>query len=186
MAFDKSTIHKHFSNVERVVGKAHADHYEIVNIHGSTIAQVVFLRGNEMTIEVDNFPGEKQYYSSSIPCRALSDFSGDLKRVGIDLMKIEQKSTASLEPVTIEVPPLKVNGAPIENTTDGTGKNDFFYPEAVRAVTEENRASISFIQRKFRIGYNRAAYLLEAMETEGIVSVANSVGCRTVIGGANL
>ena len=44
------------------------------------------------------------------------------------------------------------------------------YNEAVKAVRETGRATISFIQRKFRIGYNRAARIMEQMETEGVVS----------------
>ena len=57
------------------------------------------------------------------------------------------------------------------------------YQDAVEFVMESGRASISAIQRHFRIGYNRAAWLVEAMETRGIVSTPDSQGLRRVIAG---
>ena len=53
--------------------------------------------------------------------------------------------------------------------------------QAVEFVVESRRASISSIQRKFRIGYNRAARLIETMEENGIVSPMNSNGSREVL-----
>ena len=55
------------------------------------------------------------------------------------------------------------------------------YNEAVEFVIESRRASISSIQRKFRIGYNRAARLIETMEENEIVTPMNSNGSREVI-----
>jgi S-DNA-T family DNA segregation ATPase FtsK/SpoIIIE len=55
------------------------------------------------------------------------------------------------------------------------------YDQAVRIVTESRRASISSVQRHLRIGYNRAARLIEQMEAEGIVSPPERNGERTVI-----
>ena len=48
-------------------------------------------------------------------------------------------------------------------------------------MVESRRASISAVQRKFRIGYNRAARLIETMETAGLVSEMNSNGNREVL-----
>lgn len=59
--------------------------------------------------------------------------------------------------------------------------DDLLYPEAVRFVRETRRASTSAIQRKFKIGYNRAARLLEQMELAGVVTAMNSNGSREVI-----
>ncbi len=58
---------------------------------------------------------------------------------------------------------------------------DELYDEAVRYVTESRRASISSVQRKLRIGYNRAARLIEAMEAAGIVTEMNTNGSREVL-----
>lgn len=61
------------------------------------------------------------------------------------------------------------------------GLDDWKYKEAVRVVSEAGRVSASFIQRKLLIGYNRAARIIETMESEGIVSAADHLGARTVI-----
>lgn len=58
---------------------------------------------------------------------------------------------------------------------------DVFYDEAVEFVRESRRASVSAVQRKFRIGYNRAAYLIDQMEVEGIVSKPGHNGAREVL-----
>jgi S-DNA-T family DNA segregation ATPase FtsK/SpoIIIE len=67
---------------------------------------------------------------------------------------------------------------------DGSGEgseDDPLYDEAVRFVTESRRASISAVQRKLKIGYNRAARMIEAMEMAGVVSAMNGNGSREVI-----
>ena len=55
------------------------------------------------------------------------------------------------------------------------------YDEAVSLVVREQKASTSFVQRHLKIGYNRAATLIEEMESAGIISVANHVGKREVL-----
>ena len=65
-----------------------------------------------------------------------------------------------------------------ENTDN---EQDAFYDEAVAFVTESRRASISSVQRKLKIGYNRAANLVEAMEAAGVVSEAGHNGAREVL-----
>ena len=67
-----------------------------------------------------------------------------------------------------------------EEQEDG-GEEDALYDEAVAFVTESGRASISAVQRKFRIGYNRAARMVEEMERAGVVSPMNSNGSREVL-----
>ncbi|MGO2878447.1 MAG: DNA translocase FtsK [Halomonas sp.] len=59
--------------------------------------------------------------------------------------------------------------------------DDALYPEAAAFVTESGKASVSAIQRQFKLGYNRAAHLVEAMERNGLVSPMNSSGQRTVL-----
>ena len=55
------------------------------------------------------------------------------------------------------------------------------YDQAVSLVIREQRASTSFVQRHLRIGYNRAATLIEEMEAAGIISKSNHVGKREVL-----
>jgi len=64
----------------------------------------------------------------------------------------------------------------------GAGDKDGMYDEAVRIVIESNQASISMIQRRLRIGYNRAARMVEQMEREGLVLPADGARPREVRG----
>ena len=61
------------------------------------------------------------------------------------------------------------------------GDKDELYDTAVEIIRSEGKASTSFLQRKLQIGYNRAARIIEMMETDGIVSKANHVGKRDVL-----
>jgi len=60
-------------------------------------------------------------------------------------------------------------------------EQDPLYDEAVAFVTETRKASISSVQRKLKIGYNRAARMIEAMEAAGVVSEAGTNGQREVL-----
>ena len=60
-------------------------------------------------------------------------------------------------------------------------EGDALYDEAVVIVTESRRASISYLQRRLKIGYNRAATMIEEMETAGVVSAVQSNGTREVL-----
>lgn len=63
--------------------------------------------------------------------------------------------------------------------------SDDLYNQAVQIILKERKASTSYIQRCLRIGYNRAANIVERMEREGIVSAPNHVGKRDVLLGNN-
>lgn len=90
---------------------------------------------------------------------------------------------------------LKQSGKPqyIEEVTTGPkndnammgynndDEGDELYDEAVRIVTETRKASISGVQRRLKIGYNRAARMIEAMELAGIVGPAESNGSREIL-----
>ena len=68
------------------------------------------------------------------------------------------------------------------SNASGSGEeDDELYDEAVNFVIESRRASISAVQRKLRIGYNRAARLIESMEAAGLVSEMSSNGSREVL-----
>ena len=60
-------------------------------------------------------------------------------------------------------------------------EQDEFYDEAVKFVTETRKVSISSIQRRFKIGYNRSASIVEAMEQSGVVSAMENNGSREVL-----
>jgi S-DNA-T family DNA segregation ATPase FtsK/SpoIIIE len=67
---------------------------------------------------------------------------------------------------------------------DGEGEEDMsdeMYDMAVRLVTEHRQASISWLQRRLRVGYNRAARMIERMEREGVVTAATGARPREVI-----
>ena len=61
------------------------------------------------------------------------------------------------------------------------GEADALYDQAVAVVLKHKRASISLVQRHLRIGYNRAARLIEQMERSGLVSPMGANGNREVI-----
>ena len=70
------------------------------------------------------------------------------------------------------------------DTTDENGddaESDPLYDEAVAFVLESRKASISSVQRKLRVGYNRAARLIEQMEASGVVSPMSSNGSREIL-----
>ena len=64
---------------------------------------------------------------------------------------------------------------------EGGGEADPLYDQAVFIVTESRRASISYVQRRLKIGYNRSARLLEQMEASGVVSSLQASGAREVL-----
>ncbi len=81
-----------------------------------------------------------------------------------------------------------LEGGLLDGDADGTapgeamaGEADPLYDQAVEVVVKSRRASISFVQRQLRIGYNRAARLLEQMEQSGLVSAMQSNGNREIL-----
>jgi S-DNA-T family DNA segregation ATPase FtsK/SpoIIIE len=66
------------------------------------------------------------------------------------------------------------------DAVDNAEKDDL-YDEAVYFITKSRRASVSSVQRRFKIGYNRAARIVEAMEAAGVVSAATATGQRDVL-----
>ena len=68
-----------------------------------------------------------------------------------------------------------------ENTVDINSNDDELYSEATKLVQETRKTSISFLQRRLKIGYNRAANLIESMEARGILSEPQSNGNRDIL-----
>ncbi len=69
-----------------------------------------------------------------------------------------------------------------EFVNGGEDGDDPMYKEAVSLILREGKASTSFLQRHLKIGYNRAARIIDMMEAAGIISSANHVGKREIIG----
>ncbi|MDG2456827.1 MAG: DNA translocase FtsK 4TM domain-containing protein, partial [SAR86 cluster bacterium] len=114
--------------------------------------------------------GDMLYISpgTSIPQRVHGAFVGDdeVKRVADDW---RQRGKAEyLEEVTKEEG--TVSGMPGIASESEDGEKDELYDEAVAFVAQSRRASISAVQRRLRVGYNRAARIIETMEETGIVS----------------
>ena len=68
-----------------------------------------------------------------------------------------------------------------QGTLGGDAEQDVLYDEAVKIVVQERKPSISYVQRRLKIGYNRAARLLESMEAAGVVGQLQANGSREVL-----
>ena len=117
---------------------------------------------------------------SGLPTRVHGVFVGDeeVHRVVADWKN--RGTPVYIEAVTQAVSELDINAIDGQTNTDGE-EGDALYDEAVQFVTESRKASISAVQRKLRIGYNRAARMIESMEAAGVVSEMSSNGSREVI-----
>ena len=126
--------------------------------------------------------GDMLYVGSgtSIPLRVHGALVGEEEIIRVVSDWKERESVKYLDEVTKA--PEVAEGAEGQN---GDSEKDEFYDQAVAFVVESRRASISAVQRKFRIGYNRAARLIETMEAAGLVSEMNSNGNREVLAPSN-
>jgi S-DNA-T family DNA segregation ATPase FtsK/SpoIIIE len=122
---------------------------------------------------------------TSIPTRVHGAFVSDQ-----EVHRVVAGLKAASPPVYIdeilEGPRNSIPGFPSDEE-DGEGgivdaEADPLYDEAVRIVTESRKASISGVQRRLKIGYNRAARLVEAMEAAGLVGPLQTNGAREIFG----
>ena len=150
-----------------------------------------------------NFPARIScQVSSKVDSRTILDTIGAEHLLGMGDMlflppgssKLTRVHGALVSPGEIKrmVDFLKNQGKPIydesileekkaKETDTGDGDYDEKYDDAVAFVAETGQASISLIQRRFRIGYNRAARIVEKMEEEGIVGPSDGVKPREVL-----
>jgi S-DNA-T family DNA segregation ATPase FtsK/SpoIIIE len=121
---------------------------------------------------------------TSVPNRVHGAFVSDH-----EVHRVVHALRAATPPVFIDEilsgPSSPIPGLPAENGEDATsepdGEQDPLYDEAVRIVLESRKASISGVQRRLKIGYNRAARLVESMELAGLVGPLQSNGSREVL-----
>jgi S-DNA-T family DNA segregation ATPase FtsK/SpoIIIE len=125
---------------------------------------------------------------TSIPTRVHGAFVSDQ-----EVHRVVAGLKAASPPIYIdeilEGPRNPIPGFPSDEEEAGEGglvdaEADPLYDEAVRIVTETRKASISGVQRRLKIGYNRAARLVEAMEAAGLVGPLQSNGAREIFGAA--
>ncbi|MEI6145447.1 MAG: DNA translocase FtsK 4TM domain-containing protein [Methylococcales bacterium] len=116
---------------------------------------------------------------TSIPIRAHGAFVDDheVHRV-VEFLK-QTAPPNYLEDITRDSSESNDGYSPSGDSSNS--ESDSLYDEAVQFVTETKKASISSVQRRFKVGYNRAATMIEAMEAAGVVSSAESNGSRVVL-----
>jgi S-DNA-T family DNA segregation ATPase FtsK/SpoIIIE len=121
---------------------------------------------------------------TSVPTRVHGAFVSDQ-----EVHRVVQALRTSTPPNYVEEvlsgPSMPIAGLAGEEGEGGSlaedAESDPLYDEAVRIVTTERKPSISYVQRRLKIGYNRAARLLEAMEMAGLVGPLQSNGARDVL-----
>ena len=121
---------------------------------------------------------------SGYPTRVHGAFVSDdeVQRV-VDFLKKEGGSPNYIEGV-LEGSVSEGDGGDFPaDGTGGDGEQDPLYEQAVAVVLQERKASISHVQRKLKIGYNRSARLLEDMEKAGLISALTSSGQHDILVG---
>jgi S-DNA-T family DNA segregation ATPase FtsK/SpoIIIE len=121
---------------------------------------------------------------TSLPVRVHGAFVSD-REVHEVVKKLRSYGPPSYLDDILDGPTAPIPGLPGEAGEGGEEgsdpEQDPLYDEAVRIVTESRKASISGVQRRLKIGYNRAARMIEAMEAAGLVGPLQSNGSREVL-----
>jgi DNA segregation ATPase FtsK/SpoIIIE, S-DNA-T family len=121
---------------------------------------------------------------TSLPVRVHGAFVSD-QEVHRVVGKLKVMSPPVYLDEVLDGPSAPIPGLPGEPSgggeEGGDPEQDPLYDEAVKIVTESRKASISGVQRRLKIGYNRAARMIEAMEAAGLVGPLQSNGSREVL-----
>jgi S-DNA-T family DNA segregation ATPase FtsK/SpoIIIE len=117
---------------------------------------------------------------TSIPLRTHGAFVDD-HEVHRVVSHLKQSGAPNYVDEILQEPSEAIPGLSAEASGVDTEDQDPLFDEAVQIVTDSRRASISGVQRRLKIGYNRAARLVEEMERIGIVSSADERGNREVL-----
>ena len=113
---------------------------------------------------------------SGLPVRVHGAFASDE-----EVIRVAEFLKAHSQPNYIEDVLTGGAGENGEGGEDAEGEADPLYDQAVAFIVRTQKASISSVQREFRIGYNRSARLLEQMERSGVVSPMQSNGSREIL-----
>ncbi len=114
---------------------------------------------------------------TSVPVRAHGAFVDDHEvHQVVEFLKLTAPANY-LQEITQE----RTDSGEVTSSDDMGAEMDSLYDEAVQFVTETRKASISSVQRRFKVGYNRAARMIEDMEAAGVVSTAEGNGSREVL-----
>lgn len=114
---------------------------------------------------------------TGVPIRIHGAFVAD-EEVHRVVRDIKRRGQAQYLPGILQSDEAESGG---EGGQDNVGEQDPLYDQAVQIVIETRRASISNIQRRLKIGYNRAANIVEAMEAAGLVSGMDGGGSREIL-----
>jgi len=117
---------------------------------------------------------------TSLPTRVHGAFVSD-QEVHAVVKALRATGSPSYIEDVLEGPAAELPGISGEAPFELDGEQDALYDQAVRIVTESRKASISGIQRRLKIGYNRAARMVETMEEAGIVGSLQANGFREVL-----
>lgn len=119
------------------------------------------------------------------PIRVHGSFVKDSEVEAIVEFLKAQSKPEYVEAVTEGELNTKDSGSVFDKTAmggGGAGGDEDLYAQAVEIVRNDKKTSISYVQRRLRIGYNRAALLIERMEEEGIISAPDHTGKRVITG----
>ncbi|MGE4659047.1 MAG: DNA translocase FtsK 4TM domain-containing protein, partial [Gammaproteobacteria bacterium] len=117
---------------------------------------------------------------TSVPTRIHGAFVSD-NEVHAVVKSLRAVGAPTFIPEVLEGPSGGIPGLESVVVDDADGEQDPLYDQAVQIVTETRRASISGVQRRLKIGYNRAARMVETMEIAGIVGSLQANGSREVL-----
>lgn len=91
MEFDKSKLDVVFKNIRQIdVNRKNTHHYVLRNENGNDVAQFVFSGGKELTVEIDNFPMQKQYFNTNFPICSNDEFINEMRRINLHIEKNQQ------------------------------------------------------------------------------------------------
>jgi S-DNA-T family DNA segregation ATPase FtsK/SpoIIIE len=129
--------------------------------------------------------GDMLYLQSgtSVPTRVHGAFVSDAE-VHRVVESLKKSGAPNYIEDVLEGPSMPLAGISGEPQAEGgaeSGEQDALYDEAVKIVITERKPSISYVQRRLKIGYNRAARLLESMENAGVVGPLQPNGAREIL-----